>query len=173
MKNLRSVLLDHAQRYPLMEPTDAVKLIYQNEFGGGHLIRDERQCLARLNTEYESTPQCPSGILTESIGNGLVRVHLSGLDAHGYTTQQLGEAFIRSAAQIRGNPDTFREKLELLRELTGEGLLPFSRDALEDYLREYEKAGFPMVSHSSTYRDAYCPAYRVVKESKLHETGAV
>ena len=39
---MKTILLTHAARYPLMEPRDAVKLIYQNEFGGGHLIRDAR-----------------------------------------------------------------------------------------------------------------------------------
>ena len=45
METLALILASHAERYPLMEPTDAVKLIYQNEFGGGHLIRDEESCL--------------------------------------------------------------------------------------------------------------------------------
>ena len=37
MEELERILREHAERYPLMQPTDAVKLIYQNEFGGGHL----------------------------------------------------------------------------------------------------------------------------------------
>ena len=45
MDDLKQILISHAARYPLMEPTDAVKLIYQNEFGGGHLIRDTEACL--------------------------------------------------------------------------------------------------------------------------------
>ena len=40
MEELRAILIAHAKRYPLIQPTDAVKLIYQNEFGGGHLIRE-------------------------------------------------------------------------------------------------------------------------------------
>ena len=167
METLQSVLLDHVARYPLMEPTDAVKLIYQNEFGGGHLIRDEAVCLSRLEEEYRRTPQISSGILAESIGNGLVRVHLNCLDANGYPPEALGAAFIRSAAEIRGSLDSFKEKLALLREMAGDGLLPFSADALEHYLAGYEKEGFPMVSHSETYRNAYHPAYRVVKADCL------
>lgn len=34
---LYGVLCAHAARYPLMRPTDAVKLIYQGEFGSGHM----------------------------------------------------------------------------------------------------------------------------------------
>ena len=40
MFELERILRQHADSYPLLQPTDAVKLIYQNEFGGGHLIRD-------------------------------------------------------------------------------------------------------------------------------------
>ena len=52
MEELRAILIAHARRYPLMQPRDAVKLIYQNEFGGGHLIRDEEACLNYLRREY-------------------------------------------------------------------------------------------------------------------------
>ena len=45
MEELKAILITLAKRYPLMQPTDAVKLIYQNEFGGGHLIRDEQAFL--------------------------------------------------------------------------------------------------------------------------------
>ena len=52
-KTLQDILLAHAKRYPQMRPTDAVKLIYQNEFGGGHLIRDEEAVLNYLRQEYD------------------------------------------------------------------------------------------------------------------------
>lgn len=50
------ILLTHAQKYPLMEPRDAVKLLYQRNFGGGHLIPDEAACLDFLQQEYTNTP---------------------------------------------------------------------------------------------------------------------
>ena len=43
-----------------MEPRDAVKLAYQSEFAGGHLIRDRRESLARLKTELAGVPP-PAG----------------------------------------------------------------------------------------------------------------
>lgn len=167
MEQLRSILLDHAGRYPLMEPTDAVKLCYQNEFGGGHLIRDPQQFLDRLMEEYRKTPQSSSGILAEPIGNGLVRVHLHALDSSGYTPEDLASAFLRSAAEIQGDLNSFQKKLELLRDLAHRNQLPFSASALEAYLADYSQAGFPMVSHSEAYRRAYRPAYRVVKEAYI------
>ena len=164
---MKSILLAHAAKYPMMEPTDAVKLIYQNEFGGGHLIRDEEACLNFLRREYESTPQNPDQPLLEEIGNSMVRVNLAALDAHRLSVSDLGAAFLRSAASHRGSMPSFREKLSVLMELTREGKMPFSPAALDAYMSDYEEAGFPSVSHSGTYRAAYHPAYRVVEQAFL------
>lgn len=167
MDHLASVLRCHAGRYPLMQPADAVKLIYQNEFGGGHLIRDEQQCLQYLRQEYSRTPQLPSALLAESIGNGMFRIHLRALDAHGYSADSLGEDFIRSSRIQKGCLESFLRKLELLQQMTQEGFLPFSSESLEHYLKSYAEAGYPMVSHSETYRAAYAPAYRIIREEFL------
>ena len=48
---LEDILLQHFDRYPKMEPQDAVKLIYQHAFGPGHLIRDEKKAFAFLQQE--------------------------------------------------------------------------------------------------------------------------
>jgi len=162
METMYQILLDHAGRYPLMEPTDAVKLIYQNEFGGGHLIRDAQGCLDYLRREYEAVAQSPDAPLLEDIGNGMVRVYLNALDRSGYPVDRLGADFIRSAHAHRGSPDRFLEKLEILRQLTRDGRMPFSEAALEAYLEDYRRAGYPMVSHSEAYRNAYAPAYRII-----------
>lgn len=167
MEKLKQILIDHARRYPLMEPTDAVKLLYQNEFGGGHLIRDVGSCLAYLRREYESIAQEKNGQFTEEIGNGLVRVYLSTLDAQCLTPEQLGDAFIRSAALHNGSLDSFLSKLELLRQLTRDGYFSFAADELDAYLARYKQAEYPMVSHSNVYRAAYSPAYRIVLKSVL------
>ena len=45
---LESILAAHFEKYPAMRPEDAVKLIYQNEFGPGHMIPDAQRALARL-----------------------------------------------------------------------------------------------------------------------------
>ena len=162
MEELRRILLTHATRYPLMEPTDAVKLIYQNEFGGGHLIRDEARCLAHLRREYESVVQSPDAALLEDIGNGLFRVNLNALDHSCYSIDRLGADFIRSANAHRGSLDRFLEKLNILEQLTLGGKMPFSTEALNAYLDAYRCSGYPAVSHSEAYRKAYSPAYRII-----------
>lgn len=160
-KTLQDVLRAHAKRYPKMRPTDAVKLIYQNEFGGGHLIRDEEAVLNYLRREYASVEKDPDMPLYEDIGNGIVRVHLAAMREA--DLEELGQAFIRSAAEHQGSPDSFRKKLAVLTEMTEAGCFAFGARELNAYLSEYETAGYPVVSHSPEYRQAYKPAYRIVK----------
>ena len=165
MKELEQILRQHAQRYPAMEPTDAVKLIYQNEFGGGHLIRDEQAVLRYLQQEYAHTDPMAELPLWEPIGNGIVRVNLAALPAP--RLSWLGEAFLRSAQAHQGELTAFIRKLDLLNRLTQEGIFSFDVPQLERYLAEYAKAGYPAVSHSQIYRDAYRPAYRIILKELL------
>lgn len=167
MEELRSVLQFHASRYPLMEPGDVVKLIYQNEFGGGHLIRDPQSCLAYLRREWGETPKDPGCPLWEPIGGGIVRVHLAALTETGW----LEDAFLQSSRECRGDMASFLGKLALVRDLTGEGLFRFSSGELERCLVRYQAMGCPPVSHSESYRNAYHPAYRVILEKYLPQRG--
>ena len=48
MLELIDILSLHAEKYPLMLCEDAVKLVYQNEFAGGHMIKDASSALAML-----------------------------------------------------------------------------------------------------------------------------
>ena len=171
MKNpileLETVLKTHAARYPLMQPTDAVKLIYQNEFGGGHMIANEQACLDYLRKEYERVTKDSQMEPYENIGNGIDRVKLAALkEEH---LEQLGRAFIRSAATHTGSLERFLQKLEVLRQITKQGCFSFDIAELEKYLIEYAKANYPAVSHSEVYRNAYRPAYRVVLKDLLSE----
>jgi hypothetical protein len=163
MFELERILRHHADRYPLMQPTDAVKLIYQNEFGGGHLIRDEESCLGYLRGEYAALEKDANAPIAEEIGNGILRVNLAAVQAE--ELERLGKTFIRSALAHTGTLDSFLQKLEVLRQLAREGVFCFDAQGLEAYLSAYEMAGYPMVSHSETYRQNYRPAYRVVLQS--------
>ena len=160
MEELRAILIAHAKRYPLMQPTDAVKLIYQNEFGGGHLIRDEQACLNYLRREYADLEKDLTVPLYEDIGNGIVRVNLAAVKPE--DLEQLGKDFIRSAAEHTGTMDSFLRKLDVLRKLTVEGIFSFDSQELENFLFKYRSQSYPMVSHSEAYREEYRPAYRII-----------
>ncbi len=154
---LRQILRANGEKYPQMEPQDAVKLVYQNEFGGGHLISDPDASYSRLSEEASKSSGAPSEEF-EPIGNGIVRVNLGG----DYPLDLLNRDFIRSAAAVSGDLSSFEEKLTDLRAVTEEGCFAFSLEALDRYLEAYRNAGYPMVSHSDPYRTAYQPSYRIV-----------
>ena len=164
MEELKRILREHAMRYPLMQPTDTVKLIYQNEFGGGHLIRDKQAVLNYLRREYESVEKDSAMPLYEDIGNGIVRVNLAAVKPE--DLDQLGRDFIRSAAEHTGTRERFLQKLDVLRQLTEAGHFGFGMIEMESYLSEYIKSGCPMVSHSEQYRQNYAPAYRIIKKMR-------
>ena len=138
MDELRDILKQQAQRYPRMLPTDAVKLIYQNEFGGGHLIKDEAACLQYLQKEYAAIEKNSDGVAREYIGNGIWRVNLAALKEA--NLEQLGQDFIRSAAIHKGTLARFLAKLSLLEEATKEGIFSFTSAELADYL-EVDRSG--------------------------------
>lgn len=159
---LIKILSRHAEKYPLMQPCDAVKLIYQSEFLGGHMIKSPEQSLLRLTEEFESVKKTPDAQLYEYIGNGVFRVNLSALDPEKYSLFELNRDFCESANLRQGSMDGFLEKLDILvTELPRFGFM-FSPDELCWYLKKYHEAGYPAVSHSEKYRLAYNPAYRVI-----------
>ena len=157
---LREVLAAHARRYPLMEPTDAVKLIYQNEFGVGHLIPDAEIFRQRLADELRAfTPG--NGPEIVPIGGGLVRVDLRAVLSGTISADELTDACVKTAAEHHGDAVRFAEKLRVLEACCAEGLFAFDSAELTEYLVNYRAEDCPPVSHSPRYRAAYAPAYRV------------
>ena len=169
METLEQILIRNAKNYPLMQPQDAVKLVYQNVFGGGHLTKDPASCRCILQHEFEDTPQNPNIPVVENIGNGLARVNLAAVPSSGYSILQLGYDFVNSAKLHTGNRTGFLLKLDILRRVTKKGIFSFSAEELELYLTEYIEPDCPESSHSEVYRQAYRPAYRIVLQSLLPE----
>lgn len=160
--DLHEILLQQFRQYPLMEVCDAVKLIFQSEFGGGHAVKDEYYCMRRIENEGSdlSIDQLSEPYF-EEIGGGYCRMNLSSLKV--LPVEVLGKMFIVSANDNIGTVNGFEEKLSLLRDLCEQAKTSFSADALNRYLEEYRKSGYHPVSHSKAYSENYHPAYRVVR----------
>ncbi|HIZ55648.1 MAG TPA: MerR family transcriptional regulator [Firmicutes bacterium] len=160
------ILRAHAIRYPAMQPQDAVKILYQNVFGGGHMIAHPSASLRRLMEEYQNVIPDAHTPLTEPIGNGICRLHMQALQEK---TQLLtvNRLFVASAEEIHGETADFLKKLEILRQETENGRMPFSPEILEEYLTLYLREGCHAVSHSPVYRETYHPAYRLLLEKYI------
>lgn len=161
MSNFSEILRAHAQRYPLMQPCDAVKLLYQHAMGGGHLITDVPACLHMLRTEYAALFPCAAPAL-EDIGNGRFRYNLAALNEKSLPLSCLCMLFVLSSEQASGRSEDFAPLIEVLRDAATEGLFSFNAQELDQYLFRYRRSGYPSVHHSDIYRRAYHPAYRVL-----------
>ena len=165
MTETEAILREHMARYPLSRPQDAVKLLYQNEFGPGHLLRSREEAVQRLREEMK-TVRAGGNHPPERIGNGMYRLHLDGLGARGIRPGTAAGLFAE-ACRPMGEKASFESKLACLEALTRSGGTPFSAEALSDWLGPWRKAGCPPVHHSEVYRNAYAPAYRVIEERSV------
>jgi uridine kinase len=160
---MRDIFLLHAKKYPAMKAEDGVKLCYQSEFGGGHLLPSRKACEESVREERATAiGLARESELLEPIGGGLVRLHLNAwTDAKDLRTETIAGLFLAVSDKKRGTMQGFLEKVSLLRELCRESIMPFALAELEDYLEKYKKAGYPICRHSEIYRQTYHPAYRL------------
>ena len=140
--------------HPFMEVRDGVKFLYQSEFGGGHLIPDESYALARLREELDAVSYSENAPLCEPLGDKTVRINLAAVKGR-ISPETLCRIFVLSANKIKGNISSFLEKLTILSDY-------FDKSEIDAYMEQYAQAGYPVVSHTETYRKLYAPAYRVV-----------
>lgn len=161
--SLRHILTLHAKRYPKMEVADFVKLLYQREFGPGHLV-DRENALEGIQTEFSLAAEegYAPAYTSEAIGGGLCRFHLDPRRVEEADLPLLAHCFA-SSAHPRGSGEGLWHKLGLLSGMAWGGELPLSCTDVEDFLVGYDLDGCPPISHSDAYRAAYTPHYRVVE----------
>lgn len=162
--NLASVVAQHGARYPQMLPQDVFKLLYQSQFGPGHLIENPAQTLDYLEAEWANCPADAGQPLLENIGNGFSRLYLSAAKAQGIALPLIHRLFCASA-QPTGTAEGFIQQVKLLMTACDRGELPFMSQDLAGLLMQWEREGRPHFSHTAQYRDAYHPAYRVVRSA--------
>ena len=162
------IIKHHLARYPKMQIRDVAKLIFQNEFGGGHMIADANMSLRRIQEEYQLLAPAIQyqTLTTESIGNGMSRIYLSAL-SYGLQPTVLNEMFVQSANNKKGTIENLERKLKEFLDACSSGSLPFSEEEVLSFLNDWKSKGYPAISHSSVYRDSYQPAYRVIEDSYL------
>jgi len=150
-EELSRLLREHLKSHPAAQLRDAVKFIYQNEFGGGHLITDPAAAFARLEAELAACAPSDEP-LWEPLGNGLARLNLYPA-AKRLSAATIFKMFEYSSRKHFGSAESFEKKLSLL-------------DGVDDggFLAQYRDEGCPSLSHSEEYRSAHVPHYRVISE---------
>lgn len=161
-----NILQKHLVSYPKIEIKDVAKLIYQSEFGGGHLIKDGTYSLKRIQEEYQSLNNKAKTNLCdiEFIGDGMCRLYLSCI-SNGLKPEVLNQMFVHSANHRVGTLDNLRNKIKICLEACESGVLPLSKEVAVAFFENWKSQGYPAISHSDIYRENYSPAYRVIEES--------
>lgn len=136
----------HLKKYPQMETSDIIKLYYQKEFGGGHLIDDSNKSLEYLKKECAALTN--SDYRIEDIGNGYCRFYL--FNANDIELNTINMMFVLSSKNNTGKISN------LIRELRA---LNIDQTEVEAYINQ----NCPMVSHSLKYNQLYQPHYRVMR----------
>lgn len=157
--SIRKLILDHFEKYPLMEIRDIFKLIYQSSYGCEHLVTDENSAVSYIKKEYEAIESKTAE--SDSLGEGYERVHLSWLDC-GMKPETLGRLFCMSAKKEESGAENLKASIEITKELIKERLLPYSEEDFDSELKKWEEESFSAVHHSDTFRESYSPAYRVI-----------
>lgn len=161
--SVADILIKHARAYPEMQLVDAIKLLYQNEFGPGHMISDPAGAYKRLAEECRSVGSDTYGLeCFEDIGNGLFRFNISCIQASGISIETVSNCFCYTANTVKGSIPRFIAKLDMLKEICGSGSLLFDKVLAKEFINKYIAEGCPQPHHSMEYKKAYRPAYRVM-----------
>jgi hypothetical protein len=165
---IEALLMEHFGRRPLMRATDVYKLLYQGVFGVGHIL--SKGARKRLEEEAESLSidDHPAEPLIEkvSVDGSVVRVNLRPYLRRGFPLDRLYEA-MEETSKDRGSPEKFLFAWSVFHELASSGAIEVDGEELDSLQMELQEEGPRPHHHSEPYRDAYYPAYRVVKRGAL------
>ena len=175
VKEFRNILNAHAERYPKMEPSDLLKLIYQNEFGPAHLEVDSEESLKSIREEFEGIEEEEDfeGSLYEDIGNGYVRLNFQAVNLLDYPIEEINKDFVASIGVRTGVPQRFLQKADWALAHLREFPFRFTEEEFEEAFRRYLNAcsdgNLRPVRHSRVYRENYEPSYRVILKERMRD----
>ena len=161
---MKNILLHESQIHPFAQPQDYIKLIFQSEFGPGHLIADANYSKQRLADEWNTVKDLPYEE-SQDIGDGYIRLNIKGISSH--QLDDINRAFFNSANEKSGSNEGFMGKIGLFLSMTKNNLFSFSYETAQDAVNEYLSGGIRPTSHTKIYHSHYTPAYRVVNKKHL------
>jgi len=163
----RDALRKHLAAHPRSEAEDVYKFIHQSVFGPAHLVLDPARARAYLKSEIEGMGTVSRAEpLFEKLGGepSHVRVNLRPYLARGGDPENLLNALILTVSAGKAEPGSMPLRMQqAARMLREQGQVDLSAK-LTALAEVKAQKGFEAVHHSESYRRAYRPAYRVVRE---------
>lgn len=162
-----SILQAHHEQYPAMRAQDVYKLIFQAICGAEHIVQSAHAFERNLRTEYESVGADASEPLVMPLrADGLLaRLNLRPYKARKGSLTALVEECLRAAASV----DTSAREASITHwrafviECRNGLWLTHSSAELDELDAWLVQNDYPAVHHSEVYRQAYQPAYRLVR----------
>ena len=169
-QDIHGFVTKQMQTYPKSRLLDIYKSCFQDYMGAEHLVSDRQRVKAYLDEELQTTSLddlMPWYYEPCGVNGHYVRVSIKAIKEDLITEDVLLDAFIRSAnSDKRPTVESWRDRWHKI----------FSTiDQLEINLPNYQQdrafidsilsVGKYAISHSSEYREAYRPHYRIVEKS--------
>lgn len=166
-QDIQSFIRQQMILYPKSHVLDLYKSCFQDYMGAEHLVSDREQVKAYLDEELATTDidDLPEWLYEPcGITGRYVRVSLRTVKEGLITEDMLLDAFVRSANIKRPSIKSWSRKWHKII-----GTIDKMNLNLSDYDREKQfidsilSVGKYAISHSSDYREAYHPHYRIVE----------
>ena len=167
-ERVEALIKEHFSRRPLMRATDAYKLLYQGVFGVGHVMSDSAWEQLEEEAGRIEVNDHPWEPLIEDVSadGSMVRVNLRPYLRRGLLIDSLFEA-MKESAKWEDAPEDFLLAWKVFQELAETGAVQVDQNETEELDVELKEKGCRPHHHSEAYREAYYPAYRVVRRAIL------
>jgi hypothetical protein len=166
-KKVAELIILHKCARPEMRAKDAYKLLYQGVFGVGHIMGPGAWDYLQKEAAGVDVNDQPKDPLMESVSldGSVIRVNLRPYIREGYPLNYLMEAMRNS--EITGDPTQFVEEWDAFAELVWSGQLNFEHNEVVALNKDLDKSAPQPQHHTPQYREAYHPAYRVVRRREI------
>lgn len=165
--DFREAFLLQMRTHKNYTPQDAGKLCFQAAFGPRHMLKDPDRALGYLENECRNLTSVKDPMY-EEISPDLVRMNLRPWISEKLPVLWLFSLFQMTAEQWTDGDSAFRAYISSVRMICAEGATPFTLEEFDAWFREYCSGGIRAISHSSQYREANHPAYRLVAKRYLN-----
>ena len=158
------------QSYPQSRLLDLYKSCFQDCMGAEHLVSDRQSVKAYLDEELKSTSLddlMPWNYEPCGLDSNYYRVSIRTIKEHIISEEMLLDAFIRSAnTPKRLSVKEWNERWSrIVREIDQLQLNLPHYDEDRRFIDSLLSSGKYAISHSSDYREAYHPHYRIIERS--------
>ncbi len=154
----------HVERYPQAQPRDVYKLIFQGVYGVGHILTSKAMEYLREEAGRIPLEDYPNRPLLEPVTpeGSMVRVNLRPFLRMNLSIDDLFRVMIASA-DVEGDDEKFIELWRVFVGLVKTGDIPMELEKITEIQDSIDVKGITPMHHTEPYRQAYYPAYRVVR----------